>query len=123
MFAFLKTAEEGPESTSGPIVWTEELIASPQQQVQQQLEPSFLDRLAAPTVFLQQALLFDTSLDVDGLRTAVASVVEQYPPFGERLTKNQVGTAVCSWVLQGDSPRARLPHAHSHVSREGPIFA
>lgn len=49
-----------------------------------------LDRLAAPTVFIEQALVFRTALDTDALKAAVAEVVQQYPGFGARLTAAEV---------------------------------
>lgn len=91
MFCLLTAADK---DSSTEIPWQLEFIAPPStlQEVQEkEAELSFLDRLAAPTVFLQQAFLFDTALDVAALRASVSHVVQQYPSFAHRLTKNQVG--------------------------------
>jgi hypothetical protein len=90
MFALLK-----PHSSPGlsePIEWKQELVKTTMEDHPE--PPSFLDRLAAPTVFLQQALVFDTSLDSHALKAAVAVAVREYPPFGYRLSSDEVWLTV-----------------------------
>jgi hypothetical protein len=89
MFSLLKSSA-GTHHLSEPIHW-QQTVVNPNFALQQQ-EPSFLDRLAAPTVFLQQALVFETSLDSDTVQAAVAAVLQLYTPFGHRLTSGQVST-------------------------------
>jgi hypothetical protein len=86
MFALLQA--NSPPGLPEKLEWRQKLI---QTTVQDHPEsPSFLDRLAAPTVFLQQALVFETSLDSHALKAAVADAVDQYPPFGYRLSSDEV---------------------------------
>lgn len=63
-------------------------------------EPSVLDLLAAPTVFLQQALVYKHDLDSATLRSAIQAVVDQQPLFAAKLRQAQVGrrprTVCCS---------------------------
>lgn len=90
MFALLQKSQGTPEP-SEPILWQQTVISA-DGAAQQQQAPSFLDRLAAPTVFLQQALVFqDTTLDTEALKAAVAALLHLYPPFGHRLSSSQVG--------------------------------
>jgi hypothetical protein len=96
MFSLLSKADSSCALAEG-LKWQQELVAA--DTAQQQDEPSFLDRLAAPTVFMQQALLFDTSLNVDVLRVAVAAVAQCFPPFGYRLTE-QVSTVMSYWYYK-----------------------
>jgi hypothetical protein len=54
---------------------------------------SVLDALAAPTVFMQQALVFKKALSAADLAAAVQLVLEGYPALGYRLTTDQVRPA------------------------------
>lgn len=89
MFSLLQHADPGTNLAKN-IEWHTESIAPNDRQLLQEEEVSFLDRLAAPTVFLQQAVLFDSHLELDVLRQALGAVVQQYPPFGFRLTTDAV---------------------------------
>lgn len=55
-----------------------------------QPKPSVLDLLAAPTVFLQQALVYERDLDEHALRDALQVVVNGQPLFAARLTDSKV---------------------------------
>jgi hypothetical protein len=89
MFTLLKSSAEDHDF-SEPLQWQQTLVTT--KLLPQQQEPSFLDRLAAPTVFLQQTLVFETSLDSDAMQAAVAAALQLYTPFGHRLTSSQVST-------------------------------
>jgi hypothetical protein len=60
---------------------------------------SVLDALAAPTVFMQQTLVFAETIDADGLVHALQLVLQSYPVLGYRLSKDQVKGMLCSWCL------------------------
>lgn len=51
---------------------------------------SVWDALAAPTVFMQQALVFKDAISTTDLATAVQLVLERYPALGYRVAKDQV---------------------------------
>lgn len=53
-------------------------------------QPSVWDLLAAPTVFLQQALVYRETLDSTALAAAIQQAVDLYPAFASRVTKDQV---------------------------------
>jgi hypothetical protein len=57
---------------------------------QQQPLLSVLDALAAPTVFMQQALVFKEAISAAELASAVQMVLERYPALGYRLAKDEV---------------------------------
>jgi hypothetical protein len=55
---------------------------------------SVLDALAAPTIFMQQALVFAEAISAEDLANALQLVLQGYPALGYRLSKDQVGDAV-----------------------------
>ena len=62
------------------------------------IQPSMLDRLAAPTVFMQQTLVYSNTLDGNVLDSALHHAVNDFPIFGARLTQ-QVGAHVRGKLL------------------------
>lgn len=108
MFSLLKT-DDSPCALDAGVNWQQELFAA--DTAQQQEDPSFLDRLAAPTVFMQQALLFDTTLDIYVLRVAIAAVAHSFPPLCYRLTEQVSFALSCSHHTQ--TPKSLQPQTLS----------
>lgn len=106
MFSLLQPGES--PLTHFHINWNHRSVKSSDASPLTAAEASLLDRLAAPTVFLEQVFLFDVLLDEQALANAVASVVNDYSPFGWRLSRAQVritALAVCRLEQMGNSLR------------------
>jgi len=114
MFSLLPTANPGGD---GAVAWdqTEVLVPSvvsgneqdvgSHDQNHQAMPASVWDQLAAPTVFLQQALVFKGHLDTAALRYATQVVVNSHPIFAARAV-----TAVVSCRI-----RQLDEHHHRHL--------
>lgn len=81
--------------TAALLPWTvtaEELVPPPPgaTAAAPSLELSVVDRIAAPTAFLHQALVFERGLDATTLRAALVEALALFPTLACRATKDQV---------------------------------
>jgi hypothetical protein len=103
MFSLLEASSRG---TGGlKVAWEPSVTIKSKCAYPEAIQPSMLDVLAAPTVFMQQTLVYPDVLDCAALIAASQYVVDAYPVFCARLTQqvraaSSLQTAMKSALLQ-----------------------
>jgi hypothetical protein len=116
MFALLGLPSPAGSSSgaAGGVTWHAKRRITPASPCAQPL--SFIDTLAAPTVFIEQALVFQEALAAEALAAALAAVVEACPGIAATLHQAQVSCVKSDLGVRSGGPGAHPEqprHTHS----------